>query len=60
MAEKLVRMGASIHLQDKDGKTALMWASACEHGEVAEKLVRMGASIHLQDKNGKTALIPSR
>ena len=55
MAEKLVEMGASIDLQHKEGKTALMQASFKGHGEVAEKLVGMGARIDLQDKHGMTA-----
>ena len=59
VSEKPVGMGVSIDLQDKEGKTALIWASSCGHGRwrMAEKLVGMGASIDLQHKEGKTALI---
>ena len=60
MAEKLVGLGASIDLRAKNGRTALILASAEGHGEVAEKLVGMGASIDLRAANGRTALMMAR
>ena len=38
--EFLLDKGADVNTKDKDGKTALMWASEYGHKEVAELLVK--------------------
>jgi len=55
--EALLEKGASIDLQMKDGRTALMWASFQGHRKVVEVLLDRGARIDLQMENGWSALM---
>ena len=55
--DRLIGAGASVDSQDKDGYTALIWASCSGHGSIVESLIRAGASVDMQDKKGCTALI---
>jgi ankyrin repeat protein len=54
----LLKRGAQINFQTKDGTSALM--SACmgdKHDiEVVKELVQAGADVNLKDENGRTAL----
>eukprot|EP01051_Picozoa_sp_SAG22_P019318 SAG22_NODE_3530_length_1658_cov_2.838358_2_plen_140_part_00 len=55
------RLGAealiACHVQNKDGCTAPIWATAIKgHGAVAEALIAAGAIVHLENKCG-SALI---
>ena len=52
----LLEKGASVDAQDKNGYTALHWASWNGHLEVVGTLLDRGASVNVQDNNGDTAL----
>jgi len=52
-----VEYGFNIHHQDKDEKTALIYASENGDNETVKILLENGANIDHQDKNEKTALI---
>ena len=52
----LLRRGAEIDLQDKDGDTALMLAAEHNRPAVVLRLLRAGADMKLRDAAGKTAL----
>jgi ankyrin repeat protein len=53
--------GINVNAQDKDGKTALMWAVIKERLDIVDELLTKGAKsgINLQDKSGHSALILS-
>ena len=54
---QLLQDGASLTERDKDGRTALLCASAyCEWG-IVKLLYENGASLHAQDNTGRTALM---
>ena len=59
VVEMLLRKGASIDLQNKEGWTAVMCAADRGHVEVVDcdALVRKGENIDLRNKAGKTALM---
>ncbi len=52
----LLKNGATVDLQNKDGITALMFACRDGHTEAIRMLLERGAKIDLQDINGETAL----
>ena len=52
----LLKKGAKIDLQNKDGVTALMWAALHGHEEAVKTLLANGADPNLESNNGKTAL----
>jgi ankyrin repeat protein/predicted GIY-YIG superfamily endonuclease len=47
----------NINAQDKDGKTALMWAALDGCPNIVRVLLAKGAAVDVKDKDGKTALI---
>ena len=49
MVEFFVQQGADLELGDKDGRTALLAATASGHAEVVEQLIRHGSSISPKD-----------
>ena len=53
----LIDAGADINIEDKDGWTALIWASQCGHTETAKALIDAGADINIEDRQGWTALM---
>ncbi|CAI8050983.1 Putative ankyrin repeat protein MM_0045, partial [Geodia barretti] len=55
--EALLKAGANLHLNDKDGDSALTLAAWCGHTNFVVKLVKAGADLDLQNKNGDTAVI---
>ncbi len=57
MIEVLMAAGADINAVDKDGWTALTWASWSGLNTVAAKLIELGADLKLADKKGNTALM---
>jgi ankyrin repeat protein len=57
MVSALVKAGARVDFQDKDGRTALMSSSKPEGTQV---LLKGGANPYLKDKAGKTALAHAR
>lgn len=52
----LLKFGASVDIADKDGITALMYASFHGHLEAAKTLINAGADASLRNTAGKTAL----
>ncbi|MFA6434905.1 MAG: ankyrin repeat domain-containing protein [Elusimicrobiales bacterium] len=56
-AEFFIKSGAGLDTQDKDGWTALMWASWSGLTSVAGKLAEAGASLAPADRQGNTALM---
>jgi ankyrin repeat protein len=55
--EILVNNTASVNLADKNGRTALMFASRNNHVEIVKLLISKGANLNYYDNNGLTALI---
>jgi hypothetical protein len=53
----LLANGADPNAKEDDGWSALMWASARGHIEVADMLLQNGAEIDAIDKDGYTALM---
>jgi uncharacterized protein len=53
---ELVASGANVNARDKDGWSALMWASWSGLPKVAEKLVDNKADLTFADRRGNTAL----
>jgi len=56
-ARKLLDKGVDVNYTDKDGSTALMWASVMGHVEVVKLLLDRGALIDLQNNYGSSALM---
>jgi ankyrin repeat protein len=53
-----VEHGADVNAREnKNGQTALMWAVAEKHSEVAQALITHGADLHIRSKNGFTPLL---
>ncbi len=52
----LIEYGANVNLQDKDGNTALVFASYNGHTEAVKLLLAAGAKVNLQDDRDYTAL----
>jgi ankyrin repeat protein len=55
--ELLVKQGADLNVQAKDGKTALMCAAENSYTATVELLVKKGAELNVQAKDGTTALM---
>ena len=53
---KLIELGAIIDLQNAEGNTALLLASAFQASGAVELLIAAGADIHHQNKANETAL----
>ena len=56
IAKMLIEKGANVNAQDKNGKTALFYASASNNDDVAVLLLKSGADADIKDNNGKTYL----
>ena len=56
VVKKLLQYGAIIDLKDKDGITAIMYASFHGHSRAVEALLNNGADASLRNRAGKTAL----
>lgn len=54
--QKLLKEGAGINAQDKNGCTALYFASDQDHVAVVNVLLAAGADVNAQSKRGYTAL----
>jgi len=52
-----IAQGADVNVADRDGRTALMFASYNGHTDIAELLLDRGARIDDRDSFGRTALI---
>jgi len=55
-AEVLIKMGANIDLQDKNGATALTLAVENEQLDVVKLLISFGANPDIKNRDGRTAL----
>jgi len=55
----LLDQQATVNLQDKYGKTALMQAATMGADDIVTMLLAYGANPNLQDNNGRTALMES-
>jgi ankyrin repeat protein len=54
---ELIKKNININLTNKDGDTALMWASYYGYINIIKELIKAGANVNLQNKFGCTALI---
>ncbi|MEW6360074.1 MAG: ankyrin repeat domain-containing protein [Planctomycetota bacterium] len=52
----LLRLGASVSIEDELGQTALYDASRSGHTEIAEMLLQAGATVDAKDRDGYTPL----
>jgi hypothetical protein len=57
---ELLKNGAEVNYQDKQGGTALMYAVINDQSEIIDLLLNHGADISMRSKNGKTALDTAR
>lgn len=55
--ERMVAKGADVNARDKDGITALMWASTLGHTDIVKFLIAKGADVNAKTPNDDTALI---
>lgn len=55
IADILIRAGADMDFQDKDGNTPLHNAIKYQNGKMGEYFVRQNASIDIQNNNGNSA-----
>jgi ankyrin repeat protein len=61
ITEILVKAGANVNAQDKNGRSALMVAAENNHIDRLEVLVKAkGIRLDLRDKKGETALMKAR
>ena len=51
----LLKRGANLEAQDKDGKTPLLWAAERGHTEIVRLLLAQGANREARDREGLTA-----
>ena len=56
IAEDLIRAGASTDKKDKDGRTALMWASHHGFKSIVDLLINTGVDLDIKDNKGKSAI----
>ncbi len=54
--KKYVARGADINTRDEGGRTALHWAAALDHTEIAGFLLSKGAKTDIKDEAERTAL----
>lgn len=54
--EALLKAGAAVNAQDKEGDTALRWAATCGRTEIVQALLAAGADADLKNEEGVTAL----
>ncbi len=52
----VLKTGINVDIQDKHGKTALMWAAWDGYTEIVDILIQAGANMFIKDKDDKTAL----
>ncbi|XP_049944744.1 uncharacterized protein LOC126426792 isoform X1 [Schistocerca serialis cubense] len=52
----LLAMGADVEAKDENKRTALHWAAAMGHGEVAARLLEVGAGVNARDRWQNTPL----
>lgn len=55
--QKLLSAGINPNMQDENGMTALMQASASGQYDVVKRLLKAGVNQNMQDKDGWTALM---
>jgi len=53
--DKLIEKGADIHIKDKQGWNASMYAKIYARDNFLQKLLALGGNLNESDKNGKTA-----
>ena len=56
---EIIKYGVDVNIQNKYGRTALMWAAWNEHMETCKFLIENGADVNLQEDLGETALMYS-
>ncbi|XP_062517436.1 uncharacterized protein LOC134192702 [Corticium candelabrum] len=55
--ELLIKVGANYAAQDRNGRTALLWAAYYGHGEMARMLIAKDKSVvEIADPDGRTAV----
>ena len=55
--KRLIKAGAKVNFQDKDGWTPLLYASMAGHIDTIKLLIKSGADVNIPDKNGNTPLM---
>lgn len=58
VVDSLLQAGVNVDVQDRDGQTALMYATAVEWRDrrIAERLLAAGANVNVMGRHGSTAL----
>jgi hypothetical protein len=57
LVRAMLRHGAQVNAQDKDGYTLLMYAAFFDHPKTVDVLLEYGANVNAQTKSGKTLLM---
>ena len=55
-ARELINSQAEVNIQDKEGKTPLIWAAEKGHEELMMELMKAGAKLDATDAQGRTVL----
>jgi uncharacterized protein len=55
--ERLLDQGVDHSVQDRNGRTPLMWAAWDGHRDAVDVLIRRGADVHARDDDGYTAFL---
>lgn len=55
--KKLIDSGATIDADNKNGETALIWATINGHLATVQLLIELRANVDYDDRNGDTSLI---